>query len=82
MWPLMIVIFLLAGRRLRLVLYADGITPGNVISPDNKRKSIVWYVSFIEFGDKLMFEELWVAVALARTCCQTRSTLAFCNCSR
>ena len=82
MWPLMFVLFLLAGRRWRLILYVDGITPGNVIAPDDKRKAIVWYVSFVEFGDKLMFEELWVAIALARTCCQTRNTLAFCNCSR
>jgi hypothetical protein len=57
-----------AGPHVRLCLYADGITPGSVLAPDNRRKSIVWYWSFIEFGDKLSSEETWTCVAVVRTC--------------
>jgi hypothetical protein len=43
------------------------VTPGSVLSPDNRRKVVVWYLSFIEFGYKLSFEEMWLSVAIART---------------
>ena len=52
---------------MKLILYADGITPGSVLAPDNRRKSIVWYCSFLEFGNKLSYEEVWLPIALART---------------
>ena len=52
---------------LKLILYCDGVTPGSVLTSDNKRKSLVWYASFLEFGDKLCHEELWFTVASART---------------
>jgi len=56
-----------AGLCWHLIMYADGITPGNVLAPENRRKSIVWYVSFLEFGAKLAYEEAWMTVAVART---------------
>ena len=37
--------------------------------PDNRRKSVVWYASFLEFGSKLAYEEAWITLAIARTCC-------------
>ena len=55
------------------MLYADGITPGAVLAPDNRRKSVVWYCSFMEFLEKLAFEEVWIAIALARTACIANS---------
>ena len=55
------------GGQLSLILYADGITPGAVLAPEQRRKSIVWYASFAEFGHKLAYEEMWCALALART---------------
>ena len=59
-----------AGRLWHLILYADGITPGAVLAPDNRRKAVVWYISFLEFGDRLCCEELWMPVAVARTLCK------------
>ena len=59
----------LAGLTWHLVLYADGITPGSALAHENRRKSVVWYVTFMEFLEKLIHEEVWTAVALARTCC-------------
>jgi len=49
-------------------VYADGITPGSVLARDNRRKCVVWYCSFMEFLEKLAHEEVWMALALARTC--------------
>ena len=49
------------------ILYADGITPGGVLVADNRRKSVVWYGSFLEFRGKLAYEEAWITLAIART---------------
>ena len=62
-------LYLLAGLTWHLVVYADGITPGAVLAHENRRKSVVWYCSFMEFREKLAYEEVWMALALARTCC-------------
>ena len=51
----------------RLILYTDGITPGSLLCPDNLRKSNVFYVSFLEFGIKLCYEELWLSISVVRT---------------
>jgi hypothetical protein len=59
----------IAGLTWHLVVYADGVTPGAALAHQNRRKSVVWYISFMEFHEKLAFEEVWTAVALARTCC-------------
>jgi len=52
---------------LKLALYTDGITAGNPMASDNKRKAYVWYLSFLEFLDKLQQTEVWIPVALERT---------------
>jgi hypothetical protein len=56
-----------AGLQWNIILYADGITPGDAFSPDNNRKAWVWYASFLEMGQKLSNEEAWITVAIART---------------
>lgn len=60
-----------AGRNWQLVLYADGLTPGAVLSPDNRRKSVIWYATILELYELLSHEEFWVTVAVAR--------IAFCH---
>ncbi len=55
------------GAKLRLILYSDGVVPGSVLSSDNRRKSAAWYVSFLEFGPRLSYEEVWLPFAFART---------------
>ena len=47
--------------------YCDGVTPGSALGHDNKRKSVVWYASFAQFGTHLCHEELWMTLAVART---------------
>ena len=64
-WPSCLRVF--QGLSWRLILYADGITPGAVLVSDNRRKCVVWYSSFVEFGDKSSYEEAWFPVAIART---------------
>ena len=54
---------------MHLIMYADGITPGSALAPENRRKSMVWYVSFLEFESLLSHEEFWISVAVARTAC-------------
>ena len=56
-----------AGLQWNIILYADGITPGDAFSPDNNRKAWLWYASFLEMGQKLSNEETWITVAIART---------------
>ena len=53
---------------LRLALYLDGITPGNVLRPDNKRKIWAFYVTFLDFGrQNICYEECWLPLAVLRT---------------
>ena len=53
---------------LNLIWYIDEVTPGNVLSPDNKRKSQCLYVSVMEFGiDVLCKTAAWLPVALLRS---------------
>ena len=53
---------------LHLVLYIDEVTPGNVLSPDNKRKAHCIYVSIMEFGIDVLFKTAaWLPVALLRS---------------
>ena len=35
--------------------------------PDNRRKAVVWYGSFLELRGKLAYEEAWITLAIART---------------
>ena len=48
-------------------MYSDGIVPGNPLAPDNQRKSVMWYFSFLEFGTKLAYEEVWLPLGFARS---------------
>ena len=54
------------GPKFHIVFYLDEITPGSLLSPDNKRKSLVIWVSFLEFGSLLCCEDLWMPVAVLR----------------
>lgn len=48
------------------LLYHDGLTPGNVLRPDKKRKTVVFYYAPLQFGDALRFEEFWISLAIFR----------------
>jgi len=51
-----------------MIWYFDELTPGNVIRPDNKRKTMSVYVSFAELGPELLCKcEFWFTIAVART---------------
>jgi hypothetical protein len=53
---------------LNMILYLDGITPGNVLRPDNKRKIWAFYATFREIGPAhVCHEECWLPVAVLRT---------------
>jgi hypothetical protein len=57
----------LASRttKLSLILYGDGITPGNPLAHQNSKKSWVWYISFLEWGPLLLSrEEFWLPIAI------------------
>jgi hypothetical protein len=60
--------FALAGQILHLILYSDGVTPGSTLAADNQRKASVFYFSFLEFSWRLQCEEVWIPIAVARTC--------------
>ena len=61
-----------SGLHWHMLFYLDGLTPGNIIAPENNRKSTVFYISFMEFGGKLFDTEAWLPIAVARTaCCST-----------
>ena len=51
---------------LTLVWYNDGVTPGNVLSPDPLRKSVVFYASFLEFGHHIRSEYAWFPLGVIR----------------
>ena len=55
------------GNKLGLMLYLDGITPGNPLAPVIARKCIPWHASFIELDELLTNEAYWLVVAIART---------------
>ena len=53
---------------LTIVLYQDGVDPGDGLVKDKARHSICFYWTFLEFGMiNLCHEELWVAGLIART---------------
>jgi len=52
---------------LELIFYIDGITPGNVLRPDNRRKLWAFYCTFIDFGPhNICREEVWLPLAVLR----------------
>ena len=56
-----------AGQPLNIIVYSDEVVPGNVIKPDNRRKLVQWYVSFVEFRLHLRNERVWLPVAALRS---------------
>ena len=51
---------------LTLVWYNDGIVPGNALSPDPQRKSVMFYASFLEFGHYIRSEHAWFPLGVIR----------------
>ena len=52
----------------RLICYFDELTPGVLLRPDNRRKTMSVYISFAELGPQLLCRcEFWMTVAVART---------------
>ena len=56
-----------------LIVYLDELTPGNIIRPDNARKTTVVYMSFLQLGLQLRREETWFPVACVRHCVLDRT---------
>ena len=50
-------------NELRLIFYSDEVSPGNVLSPMNRRKANLCYISFVEM-EVLHLEHLWVLLSL------------------
>jgi len=55
------------GRPWRFLLYLDEITPGNPLRPDNQRKIVAFYCSFLELGPFLRLEEAWLTIGVLRS---------------
>ena len=51
---------------LSVILYHDEFTPGQVLKPDNKRKTTCFYFTFAEFGDFIRSEYAWMPLACFR----------------
>ena len=53
---------------LTVITYLDEVIPGNVLNPDNARKSWAVYMSCLELPQwMLQLEDCWLAVAVIRT---------------
>ena len=52
----------------QIVFYADEVTPGTLLKPDNKRKIWCFYVSIKELGPSLLkHEAVWIPLACLRS---------------
>ena len=57
-----------ALQPLHVVVYYDEVVPGNVIAPDNARRSTLFYFSFLEFLDYMGHSDAaWITLGLLRT---------------
>ena len=55
------------GGEVTMLWYADEVTPGNALRPDNRRKSMAWYFSFAEVGPEDLSQcHAWTAFAIMR----------------
>ena len=55
------------ARPWTIVFYQDGVNPGDGLSKNQRRKSSVFYFSFLELGMRaLAHEEAWVTLAVVR----------------
>ena len=53
--------------KLHLLVYADEITPGNVLAPVTSRKTWAIYVSFKEFHSHLQSTQAWITISVVRS---------------
>ena len=51
----------------RLLLYFDEVVPGNPLRPDNKRKIVVIYCSWLELDHLLYAEKAWLTLGVIRS---------------
>ena len=51
---------------LRGILYCDEVVPGNVLRPDNARKSYLYYISWSNLGQATRSQFSWATVLVAR----------------
>ena len=51
---------------LSMILYHDEFTPGQVLKPDNKRKTTCFYFTFAQFGDFIRSEFAWIPCGALR----------------
>ena len=52
----------------RLIIYQDGVNPGDGLALNHSRKTVVFYWSFVEYGmHALAHEEVWGTVCIYRT---------------
>lgn len=59
---------------INIILYADEVTPGSLLRPDNQRKFMAWYWSVVEFGrDGLCDSDCWFPLGRRSSCQQGRS---------
>lgn len=57
---------LAAHDHLSVILYHDEFTPGQVLKPDNKRKTTGFYFTFLQFGEFIRSEYAWLPCAVLR----------------
>ncbi|CAE7660659.1 unnamed protein product [Symbiodinium sp. CCMP2592] len=63
-WCSMLQAALARTATLRVLLYHDECTAGNILSPQKKLKATIWYLTFQEFGHVTAKENAWLPVAL------------------
>jgi hypothetical protein len=54
------------AKPLSIIIYSDGVSPGNQLSYSNARKTWAWYWSIYEFDTALANEDAWFELALVR----------------
>ena len=56
------------GQPLKLAIYLDEVTPGNVLRPENHRKFWSFYVAFVDCKPELLHrEQMWIPIAVLRS---------------
>ena len=71
------------GNHLKLLVYADEVTPGNPLQPDIARKYWAIYVGIKEFGSaRLANSALWLPIAFLRSVPSKKIIGGFSNCMR
>jgi hypothetical protein len=59
---------LMACRTLSMLFYTDEVVPGNILSLDGRRKFWAFYVSFKEFGAKVLCNDaVWLPLGILRS---------------